>query len=51
MNTFKHFLKWWEKEQDRFHCGHFNDQQIAYSAWLASIKHIKSITKEQTTKN
>jgi hypothetical protein len=31
------FLKWWEKEQDRFHCGHFDDQQIAYSAWEAGI--------------
>lgn len=46
MNKF--FTKWWETEQRRFHCGQFNDKEIAYSSWLAGIvyytrKHTKKI--------
>jgi hypothetical protein len=33
----KSFLKWWETKQERFHCGQFNEKEIAYSAWLAGI--------------
>ena len=42
----KHFLKWWKKEQKRFHCGQFNDKEIAYSAWLAGIEHGKLTNNE-----
>lgn len=32
------FLKWYEKNETRFHQGHFDDKEIAYSAWLKGSK-------------
>ena len=46
MDTWHIFIKWWETEQEKFHCGQFSEREIAYSAWLAGIgyytkEHIK----------
>ena len=46
-----HFLKWWEKEQNKFHCGQFSDKQIAYSAWLAGIDYYIDKLKEESKEN
>jgi len=28
------FLDWYESSESTFHCGQFDEKQIAYSAWL-----------------
>lgn len=30
----KEFEKWYKQNERRFHCGHFDEKQIAYSAWI-----------------
>ena len=47
----KHFLKWWKKEQRKFHCGQFNDEQVAYSAWLAGADHKKLTNNDSIDTN
>jgi hypothetical protein len=41
------FLKWWKTKQEKFHCGQFNEKEVAYSAWLAAIDYyVNSIEKK-----
>lgn len=30
----KEFEEWYQQNERRFHCGHFDEKQIAYSAWI-----------------
>ena len=39
------FLDWYNRNQGRFHCGQFDERQIAYDAWLEG--HRQSLTVEQ----
>lgn len=32
-----YFEKWLEENRNRFRCGHFNEDEIAYSAFLTGI--------------
>ena len=43
------FEIWWEKEQGRFHCEHFDTKEIAYAAWLANKKHIQKFKVKDIT--
>lgn len=43
-----HFDKWYELEELRFHCGHFDDRQIARSAFHEGGKFVLELLKSQT---
>lgn len=43
------FEDWWEKEQGKFHCGHFDTKEIAYSSWLAGQNSASGYVKNTTT--
>jgi len=36
----KYFKSWIESQEKRFHCGHFDLNEIAFSAFLEGIKFI-----------
>ncbi len=34
----KEFLDWYKSSERSFHCGHFDNKEIAYAAWLEGKK-------------
>jgi hypothetical protein len=44
------FINWWGTEQEKFHCGQFNEREIAYSAWLAGIDYYTKKIREKLDK-
>ena len=37
------FSRWWKESQRAFHCGQFDDRQIAYAAWREGQKGVISM--------
>jgi hypothetical protein len=42
---YDYFDKWFKNEQDVFHCGQYDDKQIAFSAFLQGIGFSEKIGK------
>ena len=55
----KDFVEWFLKNEKRFHQGHFDDKQIAFSAWCeawncgytAGNKQMKLIQEQRSTEH
>jgi len=41
-----YFSTWFAKEQGRFHCGQFSDEQIAFSAFVEGVRFNKERTQQ-----
>jgi hypothetical protein len=44
---FAYFKNWFnsKEQQSRFHCAQFNEEQVAYSAFLQGMKYATSLLK------
>lgn len=40
----KEFEEWYKENERRFHCGHFDQKQIAYSAWSEAYRQALSMS-------
>ena len=41
------FEDWYKEQQRRFHCGHFDEKQIALSAYIEGGESMKKIIESQ----
>lgn len=47
----KYFLKWFKKNEKRFHHGQFTDEQIAYSAFVCGYNYNSDIVENLKQQN